>query len=123
MYKLVFLLFINLVLLGSCVEEEAGLLGDLLVRIELSDQQLPFSNVDIGIFPAEALIRNEYTADLAIKTATFNDQQTAVITDLLPGTYVVAFIGPPGSTSLKQVTQIIADEVALVDFDFRPFND
>lgn len=122
MCKHVFLLFISVVFLGGCVEEEADLLGDLLVRVELSDQQLPLQNIEIGIFPTEAIIRNEYTADLAIKSAAFNDQQ-AVITDILPGTYVVAFVGPPGSTSAKQVTQIIADEVALVDFDFRPFND
>jgi len=122
MYKLVFLLFISLILSGGCVEEEADLLGDLLVRVELSDQQSSLVGIEVGIFPAEALIRNEYTADLAIKKAAFNEQQ-AVITDILPGTYVVAFVGPPGTISVKQVTQIIADEVALVDFDFRPFND
>jgi hypothetical protein len=122
MYKLIFLLLISLFISGGCVDEEADLLGDLLVRVELSDQQLPLQNIEIGIFPTEAIIRNEYTADLAIKSAAFNDQQ-AVITDILPGTYVVAFIVPPGSATRKQVTQIIADEVALVDFDFRPFND
>lgn len=122
MYKLIFLLLISLFISSGCVDEEADLLGDLLVRVELSDQQLPLQNIEIGIFPTEAIIRNEYTADLAIKSAAFNDQQ-AVITDILPGTYVVAFIVPPGSATRKQVTQIIADEVALVDFDFRPFND
>lgn len=105
----------------ACVPDEPDTLGDLLVRFDPPVALFPDANYAVGVFPSETLITDQFTADIAIKSATFTEDQ-AVITDLLPGIYVVAIFNISANPP-RQVIQIVADEVSVVDFDLNPLEE
>jgi hypothetical protein len=107
--------------LNSCVPDVPDTLGDLLVRFDPPITVFPDATYNVGVFPSETILTEEYTADMAIKSASINEDQ-AVITDVLPGIYVVAIFNL-SSNPPRQVIQIVADEVTVVDFDLNALND
>lgn len=119
----IFLISLLFIFLNSCVPEEPDTLGDILVRVTLTGDSNPNLALEAGVFPLEALSNDEFTPDLAIKSAMLRDDR-AVITNILPGIYVVAFLNETGNNpAARQVVQIVADEVTIVDFDLDTLND
>lgn len=114
-----YLTFFCLVLLmnASCVEDEPDILGDILVRILLDEGNTVPDGFIFGVFPTEVLITKEFTRDNAIKTASMEEGQ-ALITDMMPGIYVISNLSSNTDT-FRKTAQVLADEVTLVDFDYR----
>ncbi|MEK6478773.1 hypothetical protein WJR50_14600 [Catalinimonas sp. 4WD22] len=118
---------LSLIFTSGCNNDNYDPLGDLIVNLVRSSSVPPnpvFNELNIGIFPSETLLTNEFTPDSAFKQATIDldvdegETPTAVITNILPGTYVLALIGFPSSENVpKQVIQITADDVTVVDFN------
>ena len=116
-----FLIVLLCIFLQSCFPEEPDTLGDVLVRVNLPDTA-PDTNFIVGVFPLESLDDDEFSLAFAIKTAALRDER-AVITNILPGIYVVAFVSETASNpDPRQVIQIVADEVSLVNFDLNPLS-
>lgn len=121
MKKHLFYFCLSLLFCTSCTEDTPGVLGDILVRLDPPPTISPNPVFEVGVFPSEILISEEYTANLAIKTVFIEDGR-GLITDILPGTYVVALFNTPSATPPRRVVQVVADEVMLVDFDLNPLN-
>ena len=108
---------------SGCEEDYPDPLGDLIVQFQRNNQfpENPLVNeLEIGIFPSESLLTNAFTPDLAFKSATVSlEEERVVFTNILPGTYVVAFIANvAGQDVPKQVVQITADDVTVADLYF-----
>lgn len=121
------LLCLSLIFISGCDNDDYDPLGDLIINLVRSSSVPPnpvFNELEIGVFPSETLLTNAFTPDIAFKQATIDldvdegETPTAVITNILPGTYVLALIGFPSSENIpKQVIQITADDVTVVDFN------
>jgi len=117
-----FSIYLLVFLLIGCGPTEPDTLGDLLVRLDTPAFGFPgTTTTEVGVFPSETLITEEFTSEMSIKTAPIIEGQ-AVITNLLPGIYVVAVFTNSASRP-RQVVQIVADEVTIVDFDLNPLNE
>jgi len=118
----IFLIVSLSIFLQSCFPVEPDTLGDVLVRVNFAQDPSPNFNLEVGVFPLESLPNEQFSSAFAIKTAALRDER-AVITNILPGVYVVAFVSETGSNpATQQVIQIVADEVTLVDFDLDPLS-
>ncbi len=118
LYCLIFLLA------SSCSDDFYDPLGDLIVNLNPGSdnpRQNPLiSNLSLGLFPSESLVTNTFTADLAFQTVVVDlDDERIVFTNILPGTYVVAFVANSSDQSVpRQVVQVTADNVEVVDLYF-----
>ena len=113
-------LVLLLIGLSACTEDVPDVLGDLLINfdefepLQLPDNQLTFT---VGIYPTESLINNDFRVDHALQSAVWEDEETIVFTNILPGTYVIALANNDVSTDTpRRVIQIIADEVTVINF-------
>ncbi|WP_277479442.1 hypothetical protein [Catalinimonas alkaloidigena] len=129
MKNIFFILFcIAIIFASGCANDDYDPLGDLIVNL-LNSTSLPdnplIEEVEVGIFPTESLLTDEFIPALAFKKARVeldvdeDEVPTAVITNILPGTYVLALISISSSKDTpKQVIQITADDVTVTDLKF-----
>lgn len=119
---------IALIFTSACNNDDYDPLGDLIVNL-VRDNPFPanplLNEIEIGVFPSECLLTNDFSPGLAFKRATVDldveedEVPSAVITNILPGTYVLAFVSFSSSESTsRQVIQITADDVTVVDLNF-----
>jgi len=108
--------------LSSCEEDAPDTLGDLVVNLHaISPGTNPLiDTLHLGIFPIESMQMNSYVLNNAFKSAEVElEEERVVFTNILPGTYVVAFVATmPDEDVPKQVFQITADDVTVADLYF-----
>ena len=117
MRSFTFILFLTVAAVPSCVESEPDFLGDILVRVLLDEDQIGLRTTTFGVFPTEVLVTKEFVEVNATKTAVLEEGQI-LIPDILPGVYVVSTLSQ-SEVSIRQTVQVVADEVTLLEFDFR----
>ncbi|WPP50523.1 hypothetical protein [Catalinimonas niigatensis] len=115
-------LCIVLIFTSGCEDNYYDPLGDLIVNFQQSDlPSTPLLNdPELGLFALESLITNEFTPDHAFQLIAFDSEaERVVFTNILPGTYVVAFVATSSEQDVpKKVVQIIANDVKVTDFYF-----
>lgn len=120
----IFLAFFCLLVIfnSGCNDDYFDPLGDLIVNLQQDDTPntpLP-DGPELGIFPSESLLTNAFTPNLAFKRVVVDiEEERVVFTNILPGTYVVAFVAPSSEQGVpKQVVQITADDVTVANLYF-----
>jgi hypothetical protein len=119
MKKISLTLIISLLGLFGC-GDDAELLGKLEMTVKevVSVNGVPYSEIEIGIFPTESLITNDYSKSGAISYKKLANGKVN-FDNLLPDTYNVGIIvteyPQPGSHKLVQIKPGQLTKVELLD--------